>query len=176
MARGIPLRCQGRNLLDDPTVKGVVVNYRDVTDRLKTEEALKNSEERFRTLIEKATDVVIVLDAGGKITYQSPSLERVTGYGPNEWVDRSLDELFIHPDDLPSLVSLLERVLTQPGATVEGVTTRYKRKDGSWHILEATVTNMLHDPRVNGIVANFRDITDRKEAEEALKELRGRST
>ena len=136
---------------------------------MKTEEALKNSEERFRTLIEKATDVVIVLDASGKITYQSPSLERVTGYGPNEWVDRSLAELFIHPDDLPSLVSLLERVLTQPGATFEGITARYKHKDGSWHTLEATVTNMLHDPKVNGIVANFRDITERKEAEQALR-------
>jgi PAS domain S-box-containing protein/putative nucleotidyltransferase with HDIG domain len=158
-----------QNLAHVPGIRGAVVNYRDVTDRLKMQEALKNSEERFRTLIEKATDVVIVLDAGGKITYQSPSLERVTGYGPNEWVDRSLGELFIHPDDLPSLASLLERVLTQPGATFEGVTARYKRKDGSWHILEATVTNMLHDPIVNGIVANFRDITDRKEAEEKLK-------
>jgi len=159
-----------QNLLHVPGIGGAVVNYRDITERLKTEEALKNSEERFRTLIEKATDVVIVLDAGGKITYQSPSLERVTGYGPNEWLDRSLGELFIHPDDLPSLVSLLERVLTQPGATFEGITARYKHKDGSWHPLEATVTNMLHDPRVNGLVANFRDITDRRAAQEALAE------
>jgi PAS domain S-box-containing protein len=146
-------------------VKGVVVNYRDITDRLKTEEASKNSEERFRTLIEKATDVVIVLDASGKITYQSPSLGRVTGYGPNEWIDRSLGDLLIHPDDLPSLFSVLERVLARPGSTFEGITARYQHKDGSWHVLEATVTNMLQDPKVNGIVANFRDITDRKKAE-----------
>ena len=79
--------------------------------------------------------------------------------------------MFIHPDDLPPLVSLLERVLTQPGATYEGITARYKRKDGSWHTLEASGDlNMLHDPKVNGIVANFRDITDRKAAQEALKE------
>jgi len=160
----------GRNLLHDPKVKGIVVNFRDITDRVQVEEDLKTSEERFRTLIEKATDVVIVLDATGKITYQSPSLERVTGYGYNEWVDKSLSELLIHPDDLPSLVSLLERVLTQPGTTVEGVTARYKHKDGSWHTLEATVTNMLGDPKVNGLVANFHDITERKRTEEALKD------
>ena len=158
-----------RNLLQDPKVKGLVANFRDITEYVKAQEALKASEERFRTLIERATDVVIVLDAGGKITYQSPSLERVTGFGPNEWVDRSLGELLIHPDDLPSLATLLERILTQPGATVEGVTARYQHKDGSWHTLEATVTNMLHDPKVSGLVANFRDVTDRKEAAEALK-------
>ena len=163
------LEATGRNLLQDPKVKGLVANFRDVTDNVKAEEALKVSEERFRTLIERATDVVIVMDATGKITYQSPSLERVTGFGYNEWLDRSLGELLIHPDDMPALASLLERILTQPGATVEGVTARYQHKDGSWHTLEATVTNMLHDPSVNGLVANFRDITDRKQAAEALE-------
>ncbi|MDM8001058.1 MAG: PAS domain S-box protein [Dehalococcoidia bacterium] len=164
------LEATGHNLLHDPKVRGIVANFRDITEHVRSEEALRASEERFRTLIEKATDVVIVLDATGKITYQSPSLERVTGFGPNEWVDRSLNELLIHPDDMPRLASLLQRILTQPGATIEGITVRYQHKDRSWHILEATVTNMLHDPKVNGIVANFRDITDRKMAEEALAE------
>jgi PAS domain S-box-containing protein/putative nucleotidyltransferase with HDIG domain len=160
-AREIPFIWEGK-----PAMLSMIV---DITERKEAEQELKNSEERFRTLIEKATDVIMVLDAGGKITYQSPSLERVTGYGPNEWLDRSLGDWFIHPDDLPSLAPLLERVLTQPGATLEGITARYKHKDGSWHTLEATVTNMLHDPKVAGIVANFHDITDRKEAEEQLK-------
>ncbi len=111
----------GRNLLQDPKVSGIVINFRDITENVKVEEAVKASEERFRTLIEKATDVVIVLDPTGKIIYQSPSLERVTGFGPNEWLDRSLAELLIHPDDLPSLASLLERVLAQPGEAFEGV-------------------------------------------------------
>ena len=97
-------------------------------------------------------------------------MERATGYGPGEWIDKSLTDLLLHPDDLLSLTSLLERILGQPGSTVEGVTVRYKHKDGSWHTLEATVTNMLHDPSVNGIVANFRDVTERTTAEKALEE------
>ncbi|HWR69439.1 MAG TPA: PAS domain S-box protein, partial [Dehalococcoidia bacterium] len=163
------IEATGRNLLHDPKVKGLVVNFRDITENVRADEERRASEERFRTLIEKATDVVIVLDATGKITYQSPSLERVTGFGHDEWVGRPLDQLLIHPDDLRSLSSLLQQVLTQPGATFEGITARYQHKDGSWHTLEATVANMLHDPKVNGLVANFRDITERKLAQEALR-------
>ncbi|MBN2098835.1 MAG: PAS domain S-box protein, partial [Dehalococcoidia bacterium] len=159
--REIPFTWQGK-----PAVMSLI---RNITEEVKAQEALRDSEEHFRTLIEKATDVVIVLDASGKITYQSPSLERVTGFGHNEWLDRSLGELLIHPDDMPYLAATLERILAKPGATFEGITVRYQHKDRSWHTLEATVTNMLHDPKVNGIVANFRDITDRKATEEALK-------
>jgi PAS domain S-box-containing protein/putative nucleotidyltransferase with HDIG domain len=165
----LTLEVTGQNLLQDPRVRGIVANFRDITRNVKAEEELKASEERFRTLIEKAADVVIVLDATAKIVYQSPSLERVTGYGHNEWLNMSLSELLIHPDDMEYLASVLERLLAQPGTTIEGVTARYRHKNGSWRFLEATVTNMLHDPKVNGLVANFRDITERRAAEEALK-------
>ena len=73
----------------------------DVTERVTAEQALRNSEERFRSLVEKATDAVAVLDATGKILYYTPSLERVTGYGPGEWVDKSSSDL-AHPPRRPA--------------------------------------------------------------------------
>jgi len=81
-------------------------------------------------------------------------MERVTGYGPGEWLDKSLSDLLLHPDDLPKLAAVLEQLLKEPGASIENFTTRYQHRDGSWHVLEATARNMLHDPRSNGIVAN----------------------
>ncbi|HWR70148.1 MAG TPA: PAS domain S-box protein, partial [Dehalococcoidia bacterium] len=146
----------------------------DVTDRVKAEQALRDSEERFRSLVEKATDAVAVLDAAGNVRYYTPSMERVTGYGPGEWLDKSLSDLLLHPDDLPKLAAVLEQLLKEPGASIENFTTRYQHRDGSWHVLEATARNMLHDPKINGIVANFRDITERVKAEEKLKESEGR--
>ena len=141
----------------------------DITERVKAEQALKDSEERFRALIEEATDAVAILEPSGKTVYYSPSMRRVTGYTPEEWAGKSLGDLLIHPDDLLSLASLLEE-MKDPNATAEGITVRYVHKDGLWHTLEATVRNMIHDPKIGGIVANFRDVTERVKAEQALKE------
>jgi PAS domain S-box-containing protein len=146
----------------------------DVTERVKAERALRDSEERFRALVEKATDAVAVLDAAGNVLYYTPSMERATGYGPGEWVNKSLSDLLLHPDDLPKLASILEQVLKEPGASVENFTTRYQHRDGTWHVLEATARNMLHDPKIGGVVANFRDITERVRAEERLRESEAR--
>ena len=155
------------------TIVGVHGVARDITERRQAQEALRASEERFRTLIEKATDVVVVLDANGRTSYQSPSLQRITGYEPHEWVDKSLTDFFLHPDDLAPLAAALERVLAQPGAALEDIHARYRHKDGSWRFLEGTVTNMLHDPKVNGLVANFRDVTERRQAGTSAEGQRG---
>ncbi len=64
---------------------------------------------------------------------------------------------------------ILERIAEGARCYIEGMTTRYKHRDGTWHVLEATVRNLLHDPKVNGLVANFRDITERVKAEESLR-------
>jgi PAS domain S-box-containing protein/putative nucleotidyltransferase with HDIG domain len=144
--------------------------FSEVTEQVKAEQALRDSEERFRSLVEKATDAVAVVDTAGNILYYTPSMERVTGYKPGEWISKSLSDLLLHRDDLPKLASVLEQVLKEPGAAVENFTTRYQHPDGTWHVLEATARNMLHDPKIGGVVANFRDITERVKAEQALKE------
>ncbi len=152
------------NLLHDPSVKGIVVNYRDITERKRAEEALKQREKHFRVMIENSLDDVAILDREGNIISQSPSVELVLGYGPDEHTGRrSLD--FVHPDDMPNIAVAFARLVQNPGSTFHGE-LRAQHKDGSWRILEVMVRNFLDDPVVEGILANFRDVTERKVAED----------
>ncbi len=159
-----------RNLLADPKVNGLVINYRDVTERIKADQALRDSEERFRTIIENAQDAITVIDDNFQIIYESPSLARVTGYPPEEWVGKGLADMEVHPDDVTVLASKFELLKSQPGMVIEDFCVRYRHRDGSWHVIEASGRNLLDDPRVKGIVVNFRDITARRRMEEALRE------
>ncbi len=158
------LEATANNLLDDPAVNGIVINYRDVTERVRAEEALKKREEQFRILIENSLDDVSILDGDGKIIYQSPSIERVLGYPPEQQAGVSY-LTFVHPDDAESAIMAFRELLKSPGSTFQGE-LRAQHRDGSWRTLEVMVRNFLDDPVVGGILANFRDITERKMAEE----------
>ena len=139
----------------------------DVTERKRAEEALLRSEERFRSLIQNAPDVIMVLDADNNILYDSPSIQRVLGYEPGERVgSRGLD--YVHPQDLERAERTFAEVLVKPGIETP-VEYRLRHKDGSWRHFEATRTNLLDDPTVGGVVINCRDITSRKRTEEALR-------
>ena len=158
------LEATANNLLHDPTVKGIVINYRDVTARHIAEEALKQREEHFRILIENSLDDVSILDKEGNIIYQSPSTERVLGYKPDEQAGKNFID-FIHPDDSEYASESFGILIQNPGSTYQGE-LRALHRDGSWRTLEVMVRNFLDDPMVGGILANFRDVTERKLAEE----------
>ena len=144
--------------------QGVLV---DVTERREAEEALRRSDVRFRTLTQNASDLVTILDADGKILYQSPSIERVLGYSSDEMLgDNAFD--FIHPKDVRGVRGRFLRGIAESDL-LPTVEYRFRRKDGSWRWLESVGSNLLKDPRVGGYVVNSRDVTERKEAEEALK-------
>ena len=150
--------------LADAELVGVV---RDITERKRAEEALQASEARFRSLVQNVSDVIIVLDADGTILYESPSVERVLGYKPEHKVgDNSFS--WIHPDDLDRTQRLFAEILATPGVT-RSIQLRARHHDGSWRHIEASGINLLDDPSVGGIVATYRDITERKRAEEALQ-------
>ncbi|TET17177.1 MAG: PAS domain S-box protein [Dehalococcoidia bacterium] len=152
------------NLLHDPMVNGIVVNYRDITERKHAQEALKQREKHFRVMIENSLDDIAILDRDGSIISQSPSVERVLGYGVGEHIGkRSFD--FVHPDDMPDVAAAFARLVQNPGATFHGE-LRTQHKDGSWRILEVMIRNFLDDPVVGGVLANFRDVTERKMAED----------
>ena len=138
------------------------------TQGKRAEEALRRQEEYFRSLIENASDAIAILNGDGTIGYQSPSYERVLAYTPEEEIGQDMFDN-IHPDDAADVADGLARILEHPGDIV-GVEARFRHRDGSWHTLEATANNLLHDPAVEGIVVNFRDITERKQAEEALRD------
>jgi diguanylate cyclase (GGDEF)-like protein/PAS domain S-box-containing protein len=128
---------------------------------------LRRSEERFRSLVRNASDVILVLGPDQTITYESPGVQRLLGYEPAERVGRPAVE-FLHPDDLPTVRRLLADVARRPDAEAQ-LEVRSRHADGSWRSLEAAVKNLLDDPAVGGIVVNYRDITERKTLEEQLR-------
>ena len=130
--------------------------------------ALQQREAHFRSLIEHSSDLIAILDADGVIFYLSPSIERILGYPRDSVMGRRPFE-FIHPEDQDRAVALFNRRI-QSDATEAPSELRFRHQDGSWRTIEATSTNMLGHPAVNGLVINARDITKRKAAEAALQQ------
>ena len=122
------------------------------------------SDRRFRVLIEHSTEAIALLTPEGTVTYASPSIERVLGYTPQEFMAIN-GFAVIHPGDIASIAHTFQQLLAIPGL-VDTKQFRSRRKDGTWRWVEATMTNLLHDPDVQALVTNLRDITERKQAEE----------
>ncbi len=138
-----------------------------------SEEERRWTEERaelFRAITETSSEAVTVLDENLTVTYESASLPQVSGYPADEWMGRSLSQMAIHPEDLAMLLDQIEILKGQPGSVVRDIVVRYQDPGGSWRWIEATGHNLLEDPKVRGIVVNYRDITERKRYEAALKE------
>jgi PAS domain S-box-containing protein len=161
-----PVEAVGK-ALPDPS-QGVVVSIRDTTERLRAEEALRASEERFRRLIENAHDITSILDPDGGLTYMSPSVTGVLGYEAAELEGRSAFE-FIHPGDADLVVRELRRVLADPRA-VGHAEYRFRHRDGSWRLVEAFARSLRPEGGGDAIVANVRDVTERRRTEEALRQ------
>lgn len=137
--------------------------------RERGEAALAQSEERFRTLIEYASDVVTVLDARGRIRFESPSVERVLGYAPRELLGRDAFDL-VHPDDAPRTREALALAIRTPGVAIN-LEYRFRHRDGSWRTLESVGRNLLQAPTVRGVVVNSRDVSARRRAEDEVRRL-----
>ncbi len=122
------------------------------------------SAKRFRALIENGSDAISLLDRDGNVTYASASTARVLGLQPHDLVGRSAFEL-IHPDDFETVQHKLEELRANPLDPVH-VRARVLGKDAQWRWMEGTFTNLIDDPDVRAIVANYRDITQQKSAED----------
>ncbi len=141
----------------------------DFIDRKRAEEALRRSEERFRLLTENASDIVIVLDAGGNISYASPSVRQVGGYAPEELIGRHAIEM-THPDDLPVVMKALSTAAAHHPEGRVALEVRLRHSSGEWLNFDVIGVNLLKEPAVRGFLVNARDITDRRRAEDALRE------
>jgi PAS domain S-box-containing protein len=126
---------------------------------------LKGSEARFRSLIERSSDLITVLDGHATIRYVSPSSERVVGFKPDVLLGRSLFE-FVHPEDLATAQASLCGLT--PGASRD-FAVRFRHADGTIRVLEMISTHLLNEPAVAGIVVNSRDVTDRTRAQAELE-------
>jgi two-component system, cell cycle sensor histidine kinase and response regulator CckA len=151
-----------------PAVKRALKEAEERTRRRLAETELRRTENYFRTLSENALDVVAVLNREGRFVYASPSLESVLGYGPAEMCGKSAFDL-IHGENLAVVRGEFERGLKSPGHPVR-VLFRARHANGSWRFMETIGQNRLADPEIAGVVLNCRDVTDRIQAEQDLRE------
>ena len=142
----------------------------EVAERLQAEENMRRSERYFRSLIENAFDVTLVVDRGGRIQYLSPSSQAVLGYGP-ELTEQSSYFGIVHSDDVEGVRDLHQGVLENPVATATHE-FRVQPREGPWRMVRAVLNNQLGDEAVAGIVINLQDITERMQAEMRLAQAR----
>ena len=143
-----------------------LVMANDITERKKTADNLQKSELRFRSLIEKGSEIIALHDSLGRILYMSPSIQTTLGYWPDLRIGKSAFDA-IHPDDTPRMKMVLAKLLADPGGSAKAQ-WRHQHANGTWHWMEGVATNLLNDPAVNAVVHNFRDITAQKAAENKI--------
>ncbi len=139
----------------------------DITERKRMEAALRQSEEYFRSLIDNTSDMITVSDAEGRLRYVGPAIERVLEVPASAWIGANFRE-FVHPDDREHAAASFRRVMEEPGRKLT-VVARYRHGDGGWRTMEVVRHNLLHVPSVAGVVSHGRDISERLEAEAALR-------
>lgn len=182
LATGAPVRseeilsCEGNRPIEVMTIpfqdengKWLVAEVNiDITERKKADEALRESEEKFRLLINGSSDVIGVLDPAGKIQYMSDTIADFTGFQPIEYIGRPGLE-FVHPDDRKETGAALDLVICGIEKSLRKE-YRLSRKDGGWVWVETLGTNHIDNPAIHGIVLNIRNVTGQKRTEEALRE------
>ncbi|MBK6645075.1 MAG: PAS domain S-box protein [Anaerolineales bacterium] len=156
------------NQLSEPGVEAVVINFKDITKRKEMEKALHESEKYYRALIENATDGIMVVNRKGRISYESPSVARLLGYRAGELLGRNAFDL-VNPDDLARIFEEFTNGLAAPGFVHRGE-YRLLHSNGGWRYFEIVSRYLIDEPAIMGIIINGRDITERKMAEDALRE------
>ncbi|MBI5604774.1 MAG: PAS domain S-box protein [Deltaproteobacteria bacterium] len=153
---------------EDQQPIGIVGVTRDISEQKRIKAALRASEERFRSLIQSSSDIILIIDEDGEVTFESPSLERTLGYPSGTFIGQSPLSV-IHPDNLDQVRNDLSE-LSQSANNGIPTEFRCRKADGSWVYLEAVGHNLFNNPSIHGIVLNIRDITRHKLAEKALRE------
>ncbi len=142
--------------LIETRLRNTVVRYRDE----------RRTERRYQRLVEKSSDMIVVLDGSGTFEYVSPAVETEFGYEPSDLVGEDITD-YVHPDDIERALERLGSLVGTPGGH-ETVEVRFDA-DGEWRWVEAYGRNLMEDPDVGGIVVHGRDITERRRREERLE-------
>ena len=141
------------------------VNLAD--DLRRSTDNLKSSEARFRSLVQNSSDVITLLDERGRISYITPTVEKLLGYETGKLLDTTLWKV-LHAEDLNRANSTFQELLRNDFGQ-ELVAARWRHADGTYRYMETILSNQLADPDVRAVVLNTRDVTDRKDLEDKLR-------
>lgn len=142
---------------------GYCITTHNITEQKLAQEKIAESEERFRALVENTEDIIGLVNSEGKLVYVSPSVTRITGYSIEEW-KLVVGPKLIHEEDRLEFETFIRNVHNSK-RQLFFVTFRSRHKDGHYHWMEGTAINLVDEKSINGIVINFRDITQRKNSE-----------
>ncbi len=139
----------------------------ELSERQRVEGELRESEQRYRSLVETAADVIFTISVDGRLTSLNHAFTTITGWSRAEWLDKPFAPI-VHPDDLPVSVELFQRVLQ--GETPPIFELRLLAKSGEYLVGQFAVTPQFQDGKVISILGIARDVTERKRLEQRIVE------
>jgi PAS domain S-box-containing protein len=151
---------------------GSFAMYSDITERKRAEESLRDSEERFRGITERISDLIIVLDPEGYPTFVSPSITSILGFPQESYIGKRAGTDIIPADDVAKMIHAMERL--KNGSQKEQIEFRMLKSDGSYAIFDGKGIPVFTNGIYAGVQIVARDITDRKKAEDTLRKSEGR--
>lgn len=161
------VRTKGKSKNESVPLKQITKPRTMRSGHKRAKETFEPSDKLFHALIQNASDAIIVINPELNISYESPSMERLTGRRTNSRIGKNPLE-FCHPDDIEKLteefIKLLENKISHVNMKI-----RLQHKDGGWPTFELVGTNLIDDPEVAGIVLNLRDISERQQAENQIR-------
>ncbi len=160
------LEAVGSNLLNDATIRGIVLNARDVSERKRADRALRESEERYRDLFDNASDLVCMATPDGSLLYVNQAWKDGIGYGEEEIGRMQLLDI-VHPESRAHYTEVLERVLR--GERLDHVELVFVPKAGNPITVEGNLSCTFKDGQPSVVRGIYRDITERKKVEEQLR-------
>jgi PAS domain S-box-containing protein len=167
--KSIPVKISISPLLDkDGKSFGCVGIVEDVTDQKQAEEAIKKKEAMHRKMLANIGDVIVIIDQDGICQYKSPNIEKLFGFKAKDMVGLSFCEN-IHPYDQSLARTFFNDILQTP-ERIRTIECRYRCHDESYRWIEFTGNNLLDDPDIQGVLGNYKDITNRKKATNKLKQ------
>ena len=156
-------------IIENGILTGGTGTLTDITERIVAKEALQRNEAITHKMLENIGDVLVIFDLNGIISFKSQNVEKWFGWKPKEAIGVCIWD-HIYRDDLEYTQNFISNLSEGPESTGK-IEFRYKCKNGRYKWIEFTAVNLIHDPDIQGILGNYHDITERKQAEKQFKLL-----
>ncbi len=137
--------------------------------RRKSAATLDSNDHLFRVLAEQSSDIILLVDAKGVVIFENNAVERLLGFKAKDRIGKMIFD-HIHPDDLDVLKETFDQLIAEKEPSTKKTETRICDNEGLWHVFEVIASNLTHDQAIEAVVVNLRDVTERRKAEEALRQ------